>query len=283
MFTKTPFYHQCVRKTVVAFGSLFNNLYIGGDRVENPAQRIPLSYAPKQKWYRRLSESRMEDGSNFSTTLPRMGFALTTWEYDSSRKRTTMSKKVRPPGTAGVEELYPLATAATEAQYRFAEVPYTFTFELYIMPDTMDNGLRIVEQILPYFTPSYTISLNYTNIDRKVDVPVTLTSVGWEDEYEGNFESGRVMMYTMTFEVQSYVYGPVRDAKFILETQASVHNIDDLGLSRAETRDYVRLWDRAVEVGTTGPSAPLSLTGTEYDVWQEKQLFEDVDSAWGAE
>jgi len=278
-----PFYHQCVRKTVVAFGSLFNGIYIGGDRPENPPVRIPLSYAPKQKWLRRLSEGKMEDGQTFNTTLPRIGFALTSWEYDSGRKRTTMTKKVRsdmPPMEAGGYGL--TGTAEKQQVYRFAEVPYTFTFELYIMPDTMDNGLRIVEQILPYFTPSYTISINFTDIDKKIDLPITLTSVGWEDDYEGNFDSARSMMYTMAFEVKGYIIGPMKDAKFVLETQTAVHELADLGKTRALTRDFVRVWDRAVVEGTTGPNAPLSVTGTAYDVWQDIELFEDIDPSWNA-
>jgi hypothetical protein len=231
-----PFYHQCVRKTVVAFGSLFNNLYIGGDNAQNPAARIPLTYAPKQKWLRRLAESRMESGQTFNMTLPRLGFALTNWEYDSGRKRTTMTKKVLDTSAP---------TADNQKVYRFAEVPYTFTFELYIMPDTMDN-------------------------------------VGWEDDYEGNFDSGRSMMYTMSFEVKGYIIGPLRDAKFVLETQTAVHELADLGKTRALTRDFVRVWDRAVVEGTTGPNAPLSVTGTAYDVWQDVELFEDIDPSWNA-
>lgn len=268
-----PFYHQCVRKTVVAFGSLFNNIYIGGDRPENPPSRVPLTYAPKQKWFRRLAEGKTEDGQVFSATLPRLGFALNSWEYDSSRKRATMTKKIRDASSS---------TADKQKQYRFAEVPYTFAFELYVMPDTMDNGLRIVEQILPYFTPSFSVSINFTDIDKKMDLPITLSSVGWEDSYEGNFDSTRTMMYTLQFEVKGYIIGPIRDAKFVLETQTSTHEFSDIGLPRAQTRDYVRIWDRAVVEGTTGPSAPLSVTGTSYDVWQDTELFEDIDPSWNA-
>jgi len=273
MFSRdNPFYHQCVRKTVVAFGSLFNNIYIS-DPTNGPPARIPLTYAPKQKWIRRLSESRMESGQTFNMTLPRLGFALTNWAYDSGRKRTTMTKKV-------IDTSAP--TSDNQKVYRFAEVPYTFTFELYIMPDTMDNGLRIVEQILPYFTPSYTVSINFTDIDKKIDLPITLTSVGWEDDYEGNFDSVRSMMYTMSFDVKGYIIGPLRDANFVLETQTSAHHWEDLGKPRSLTRDYIRVWDRAVVEGTTGPDAPLSQTGNAYDVWQDIELFEDIDPNWEA-
>lgn len=272
MFSGTnPFYNQCIRKTVVAFGSLFNNIYIG-----TPAARIPLTYAPKQKWFRRLSESKIEDvnGQSFSMTLPRLGFAMTSWAYDPTRKRSTMTKKIRQVG--GVDP------TTKKHQYRFAEVPYDFTFELYIMPDTMDNGLRIIEQILPYFGPSYTVSINFTDIDKKIDIPFVLSSVNWADEYEGNMDSARSMMYTLTFVAKGYIIGPVRDSKFILETQVSTHNFDDLGKPRSETRDFARIWDRAVVEGTTGPSAPLSLTGSSYDVWEEVELFTDIDSYWNA-
>lgn len=268
-----PFYHQCVRKTVVAFGSLFNNIYISSPTPGSPPARIPLTYAPKQKWLRRLSESRMENGQTFSMTLPRIGFALTNWEYDASRKKTTMTKKV-----VGAS-----SPVNGKKQYRFAEVPYNFTFELYVMPDTMDNGLRIVEQILPYFTPTFTVSINFTDVDTKIDIPITLSSVAWEDDYEGNFDSLRTMMYTMQFEAKSYVIGPVRDMKFILETQLAAHDYDDIGLPRSETYDFVRIWDRAVQEGTTGPNAPLApVTGENYDVWQDIELHEDIDPTWGA-
>jgi len=269
-----PFYHQCVRKTVVAFGSLFNNIYIGSpDESADPA-RIPLTYAPKQKWLRRIAESRMETGSAFQLTMPTLGFALTNWQYDATRKRTTMTKKVGSTSADGVTK---------KVDFRFAEVPYNFTFELYVIPDTMDNGLRIIEQILPYFTPSYTVSINFTDIDKKIDLPVTLSSISWEDTYEGSLETLRSMMYTITFEVKGYIIGPIKDTKIVLETQTSYHEFADAGKPRAETRDFLRVWDRAVVEGTTGPSAPLSVTGSSYEVWTDIQLFEDIDPTWNAE
>jgi hypothetical protein len=216
----------------------------------------------------------METGSAVQLTLPRLGFALTNWQYDNTRKRITMTKKV---GSANADSV------TKKVDFRFAEVPYNFTFELYIMPDTMDNGLRIVEQILPYFTPSYTVSINFTDIDKKIDLPVTLSSVSWEDEYEGSLDSLRTMMYTLTFEVKGYIIGPIKDAKIVLETQTGYHEFVDAGKSRAETRDFLRVWDRAVEEGTTGPNAPLSVTGSSYDVWTDVELFEDIDPTWQAE
>jgi hypothetical protein len=268
------FYHQCVRKTVIAFGSLFNNIYVGGDRPESPPARIPLTYAPKQKWLRRLAESRAAQGQTFSMTLPRLGFALTNWEYDSTRKRTTMTRKVLQSGTTSEDK---------KMQFRFAEVPYNLTFELYIMPDTMDNGLRIVEQILPYFTPSYTVSINFNDLDKKIDIPITLSSVGWEDDYEGSFDTVRTMMYTLQFEAKSYLMGPINETKVILETQWSAHEFDDLGKPRAETRDFLRVWDRAVPEGATGTPPELADNSTNFEVWQDHELFADIDESWEAE
>jgi len=213
-----------------------------------------------------------ETGQTFSTTQPRMAFALTTWEYDASRKRTTMTRKVRNDS--------PLVNY--EKQYRFTEVPYNFTFELYIVADTMDNGLRIVEQILPYFTPSYTLSVNFTDIDRKIDLPVTLTSVSWEDDYEGNFDSTRSMLYTLSFEVKGYVIGPIKDAKLILETQVGFKEFEDIQLVTGESKNFALVWDRAVQPGTTGPAAPLALTGTAFDVWEDIQDYGVINPAWNA-
>jgi hypothetical protein len=268
------FYHQCVRKTVIAFGSLFNNIYVGGDRPENPPARIPLTYAPKQKWLRRLAESRAAQGQTYSMTLPRLGFALTNWEYDSTRKRTTMTRKVLQSGSTNNDK---------KMQFRFAEVPYNLTFELYIMPDTMDNGLRIVEQILPYFTPAYTVSINFNNLDKKIDIPITLASVGWEDDYEGSFDTVRTMMYTLQFEAKTYLMGPINETKVILETQWSAHELDDLGKPRAETRDFLRVWERAVPEGATGTPPELADNSVNFEVWQDHELFADIDESWGAE
>lgn len=268
------FYHQCVRKTVIAFGSLFNNIYVGGDRPQSPPARIPLTYAPKQKWLRRLAESRAAQGQTFSMTLPRLGFALTNWEYDNTRKRTTMTRKVLQSGTTSEDK---------KMQFRFAEVPYNLTFELYIMPDTMDNGLRIVEQILPYFTPAYTVSINFNDLDKKIDIPITLSSVGWEDDYEGSFDTLRTMMYTLQFEAKTYLMGPINETKVILETQWSAHEFDDLGKPRAETRDFLRVWDRAVPEGATGTPPELANNSTNFEVWQDHELFADIDESWEAE
>jgi 5-hydroxyisourate hydrolase-like protein (transthyretin family) len=207
-------------------------------------------------------------------TLPRLGFALTNWEYDSTRKRTTMTRKVLQSGTTNEDK---------KMQFRFAEVPYNLTFELYIMPDTMDNGLRIVEQILPYFTPSYTVSINFNDLDKKIDIPITLSSVGWEDDYEGSFDTVRTMMYTLQFEAKSYLMGPINETKVILETQWSAHEFDDLGKPRAETRDFLRVWDRAVPEGATGTPPELADNSTNFEVWQDHELFADIDESWEAE
>ena len=152
----THFYHSSVRKLVIAFGSLFNDIHISRknpDGSEKERIRIPLSYGPKEKFLRRLNERSSLDGSaNVEVTLPMMGFEITSITYDPSRKRNTLSKKTQRS-----------QTSPEQIKYSYAEVPYNFDFTLSILVRNMDDGLQIVEQILPYFTPEFNVSMNFND------------------------------------------------------------------------------------------------------------------------
>ena len=172
----TYFNNNSVRNLVVAFGSLFNNLRIQRYNTDGSVKeniRIPLAYGAKEKYLRRIDEGgsiQNEDGQVVAITLPRMSFELESVDYDTTRKRNTMQK------LAGVH------TDDSKMNYTYAEVPYNVNFNLYIMTKFMDDGLQIVEQILPYFTPEFTVSINPTTLATKMDIPIVLNSVSSEED-----------------------------------------------------------------------------------------------------
>jgi len=277
MFSSIPFYHQSIRKSVIAFGSLFNDIYVN---IEDEILRVPLAYAPKQKWYNRIKDGKLEDGRTFSMTLPRMGFDIINYTYDASRKRNTIMQTMKTHDSSGVTGYDEIKK---EHLYRYAEVPYNLEFGLYIMTKNMDTGLRIIEQILPYFTPEFTVTVNFTEIDKQIDIPVTLTSISSEDLYEDSFEERRTILWSLNFDVKTYFYGPIRDSKPILTSAVSFHDSLDEALDRnaAEQKDLVRMKAHAVSIdrekGATGPGA----TGPDtYEAVIEKELFKDIDSTW---
>jgi hypothetical protein len=199
------FYHEILRKTVIAFGTLFNDIDIkhtnSSDNVVSVI-KVPLAYGPTQKFLARLEQS-----PNLSKptqiTLPRMSFEFTGITYDSSRKVTTTQQFTVSDSTNG---------SVTKKSYM--PVPYNMQFELSIMSKLNDDALQIVEQILPYFQPAYNLTVTLVNngIDEKRDIPIVLENVTMQDDYEGNFTTRRVLLYTLRFTAKTYLFGPVSTA-----------------------------------------------------------------------
>ena len=170
-----------------------------------------------------------------------------------------------------------------EQYFRYAEVPYNVEFGLYVMAKNTDTGLRIVEQILPYFTPEFTVAINFTEIDKQIDIPITLTSVESEDLYEGDLEDRRTIMWTLNFEAKTYFYGPVRDSKVILYSGTAVHDTMNTDLSRdaAAQKDLSRVVAYARQEPLTGGVTGPAATGPDtYEAYIEKEIFKDIDSTW---
>ena len=206
------FYHETMRKVVVAFGTIFNNIHlVRKDNNGNTIQtmKVPLAYGPREKFLVRLREDA-DLTKQVAVTLPRIGFEIQGLSYDATRKlnRVQRFKKVKT-GT----------TKQLDTQYM--PVPYNVDFQLYVMAKQSDDALQIVEQILPYFQPDYTVTIN-DNADMgiKRDVPLILNSVGYEDNYEGEFQQRRAIIYTMDFTAKFYLYGPVSSSKVIKTVQA---------------------------------------------------------------
>ena len=231
MFTNS-FYHEVVRKTVVAFGSLFNNLYVvRKDNTGKVVQRmkVPLAYGPKQKFLTRLDQDSTRapnDPQKTSVTLPRLGFEMTSLSYDSTRKlnRVQKFKKVKGADDKSMTS-------------QFMPVPYNIGFTLYTMAKNSDDALQIVEQILPYFQPDYTVTLNaIPDMEIVRDVPIILNDVSYEDSYDGDFTSRRVIMYTMSFTAKNYLYGPVTSSKVIKQVQVDQYSDMPVNAPKREQR-----------------------------------------------
>jgi hypothetical protein len=198
------FYHEILRRTVIAFGSLFNEISIkhtNNNGAVTNIIKVPLAYGPTQKFLARLEQSP-DLNKPVQVTLPRMSFEFTGLTYDPSRKSTTTQTFTSKSATDG-----------TETKKTYLPVPYNMQFELSIMSKINDDALQIVEQILPYFQPAYTISVELADIiNEKRDVPVILENITMQDDYEGNFTTRRVLIYTLRFTVKTYLFGPVSSA-----------------------------------------------------------------------
>tara|TARA_Y100000310_G_scaffold89331_1_gene86436 strand:+ start:1609 stop:2439 length:831 start_codon:yes stop_codon:yes gene_type:complete len=226
----TTFYHNSVRNIVIGFGSLFNDIYVTRKNADGSTKekvKVPIAYGPKEKFIRRIYEgSSISDGVKVEMTLPRIGFELVSMDYDAQRKRNTMSKRFLGDST-GVES----------TSFDYAEVPYNFTFRLSAFVRHMDDGLQIVEQILPYFTPEFNVTINMNSLHQSVDVPVILQSSSITEDYEGDFDTRRSINFDFDFVAKSYVYGPIKTSKIIKTVNTTFWDIEDFtgsgGLSGA--------------------------------------------------
>ena len=206
------FYHETIRKVVVAFGSMFNDIHlVRKDNSGNVTQsmKVPLAYGPRQKFLVRLREDA-DLTKQVAVTLPRIGFEIAGVSYDPTRKLNRVQKFKKVKGAK-----------AQQLDTQYMPVPYNIEFSLYIMAKQSDDALQIVEQILPYFQPDYTVTLNdNTDMGVKRDVPIVLGGVTYEDTYEGDFTSRTTIIYTLTFTAKFYLYGPVTSSKVIKTVQA---------------------------------------------------------------
>ena len=197
----TYFYHEILRKTVIGFGTLFNDINIrhrdaSGTSFSN--LKVPLAYGPIQKFLARIQQ-QPDLNREIALTLPRLSFEMTGLQYDPSRK-------------TGVTQTF-LASQSGNVKKVYMPVPYNVTFELNIISKLNDDSLQIIEQILPYFQPSLNITINLISaIGEKKDVPVVMESITQNDQYEGGFDSRRLIIHTLRFTAKTYLFGPVAES-----------------------------------------------------------------------
>lgn len=215
MLNGNVYYHGIIRKCIVGFGRLFSDIYIDrklGDSVTGEtAQRlhVPLAYAPKEKWLVRVQQDPSLENHTM-TSLPRMSFEIIAYTYDSLRKINRL-QNVKSAGDGDT------------ANFVRTPVPYNMDLSLYIITKTQEDALQILEQILPTFTPEYTLSLKAVDsMDIEMDVPVVLNSIIVSDEFEGDFQTRRFVIHTINFQMKLNLFGAVGNQNVIATSMANV-------------------------------------------------------------
>ena len=217
----TYFYHEVIRKTIIGFGTLFNGMEVKHTDANGTVvdiKRVPLAYGPAAKFIARL-EQQPDLNKMVAITLPRMSFEMTSIAYDSTRK-------------AGITQTFK-AVDGNKLKKVFMPVPYNIGFELSLLTKLNDDALQVVEQILPFFQPSFSITVDLvSSIGEKRDIPITLTNVTFQDDYEGDFSTRRALIYTFQFTAKTYLYGPIAEnpegliKKVIVDQYASVDTVN---------------------------------------------------------
>jgi len=232
------YYHQTIRKYVILFGTLFNDLSVhkrnsSGQIVSKI--KVPIAYGPKQKFITRIGQDPSIN-RKVAIQLPRMGFEMTAITYDPTRKLNTMGQRVHKTYVNG----------APSIKKMFNPVPYLFNFSLFIFVDNAEDGTQILEQILPFFTPEFTTTINVlTEMDLKLDVPLIINGVGNEDVYDGDFSTRRTIIWTIDFTLKGYIYPEIKSgSKIIKSIDVSFRDMD------AKTTSSGELYNFALESST---------------------------------
>lgn len=230
----THFYHKKVRTCVAVFGALFNNLYVIRKDASNQVlsqSKVPLSYAPSQKFLERIrTNPDLYTDTQVAIKLPRMSFEILSFTYDVTRQISKINN-------------FNQSSSVANSRHKFnTGVPYTITFQLSIYAKNQDDALQILEQILPYFNPQYSLTMkpfpDYPNV--KEDVPIILQSVDFSDDYEGTQESRRTIIYNLTFDMKVNFYGPTSDKGFIRTAKPTL-GFQDVGLNNDSDINTTRI------------------------------------------
>lgn len=215
MLGSNLFYHSTTRKYVIMFGNLFNDITIRRfDGNNNTIQQIPvpINYSPKQKWFNLLMKhpADPEQGS-VANQLPRLGFEITGISRDPKRKIN------------GINKLIDVIDDKNKLLFQFSPIPYKINFELYSLSKNMDDALQITEQILPYFNPDFTSTLNLIpGLQYKYDVRLNMSDPTFQDVYDNEFTERRMIIHTFPFEADGWFYGPVQENGVIKRVQIDI-------------------------------------------------------------
>jgi len=225
----TYFYHEIIRKTIVAFGTLFNNISIKHVDSSNKVideTKVGLAYGPMQKFLAKIEEQEQLTKA-IAITLPRMSFEMSSLSYDPSRKTgVTQTFKAVDTNNSKMKKVY-------------MPVPYNVGFELSIFSKLNDDALQIIEQIMPFFQPSLNLTIDLVSaIGEKRDIPVILENIAFQDQYEGDFTTRRALIYTLSFTAKTYLFGPVPDTSsgLIKKVQVDTHGDTDTKTAKREMR-----------------------------------------------
>ena len=230
------YYHQTIRKYVAVFGTLFNDINVvrrDASDVIKEQIKVPIAYSPRDRWILRLRRARGVSGTDeaVAMSLPRMGFDLTGITYDGTRKLNTLGQVYSANTVAG--------TSTLMKQYN--PVPYNFDFSLYSMVSNAEDGAQIFEQIVPFFTPEFTVTVNLIpSMNIAPDVTMVLNGVTIEDNYQGDFQSTREIIWTLTFTMKGYVYPDVKTGSVV---KTVIVNLRMPGDSEIPPAEYIILED----------------------------------------
>ena len=192
--------------------------------------RVPLAYGPKEKFLVRLDQQSSLNNREFAITLPRMGFEIAGISYDPTRKLTRIQKfKQVKSGKEG-----------KVLDFNYTPVPYNISYNLFSFTASAEAGLQIIEQILPFFQPDYTVTINaIPDLNIKRDIPIILNSVNYEDTYSGDFTTRRAVIYTLNFTAKTYLFGPSTSQKVIKTVQSDQYSDTDTVNKARESRIIV--------------------------------------------
>lgn len=239
MFTQTldNNFNNTIRKHVIAFGSLFNSIYVETVRSTGLEKtRVPLSYGPKEKFIQKIiSESGITDTTHVQMSLPRMGFEMGGLQYDPTRRINKLKR---------IKKIINQETLSS-----YSESPYIYSFNLYIFTRSSEQNFQIVEQIVPFFTPDFTVTMNMNALFTKVDVPIILSNVTINEEYEGEFDNRRSLITIMNFAMKGYIYSPIRKDDTVLIDEVDINFYDSSELFVGD-------------IGYTGDAADYIATGS---------------------
>ena len=235
-----PFYYGSVRKIVSGFGTLFNGISIQRKTSAGAVSqtiKIPITYGPKQKWMVRLladpNAGQNTQASPVQITVPRMSFEITSMSYDANRKLDTVGKTVNIRNVELNDKTY-WAT--------YNPVPWNIDFNLYIYVKHIDDGLMIIEQIVPYFTPDFTITINDMPVIAKIrDIPIILNNVSTEDNYNGNFSERRMIVWTLSFTTKAYLYPAIVEPSKVTDYEINLYadGLTDTTIDATITKDGI--------------------------------------------
>lgn len=259
------YYHSIFRKSIISFGTLFNNILVkrkgNGGNLES--LKVPIQYGPTQKFLAMIAAEPRPERQGVQMTLPRLSFEVKGFQYDAARKLApTTFYKARPAAGESKDN-----TPVQKSQ--FLPVPYNLQVEMSIISKTQDDGLQILEQILPAFHPSVNVSIEIIEETKEErDIAIVLDSVNYTDDYEADFSQRRTLVWTLNFTIKTYLFGPVDVQKDI--RKAVVDYRSDVKTRKAELR-------YSAEVKSTEtPEVPRDEINPETDPYEVKETFEDI-------
>lgn len=257
MFLRQHFYHQHIRKAIIAFGTIFNQITVKRFNTANEtvqSLRVPLAYSPKNKFLARIAEVPATTTQAAAIILPRMGFEITGLQYNPARKINLLTKNVAVGQGDDPNML----------RSQFTSTPYDMGVSLFIMSKNQDEGLQIIEQIIPFFNPDFCVTItDIPEMGIKRDLQIVLDSINYEDNYEGDYLQRRSIIWTLNFTLGLNLYGPVEQQGIIRTAIAQTYtDIDQPNYQQKYqvttdpddatpdgTWDYVEQFDEVYEQG----------------------------------